>query len=524
MCSMGSNCSVQEVPFLQYFRNSSCNQKTLCNENNIEYHTEDSKHESVGNRSNLPFLETSTVINQDLKGIQNNINLFDDKYNNDDICSQIIRDKYEELVRNEPGSSNQFHDSTGNPVLIKNFDLVHFKSEDLGPVGEGIETYGVSSTDCNVNSSCDCSNNDCNVNVECIISHDSPDVQQDGLKFESFGSFNSVTLEGQLKQSNLESTSSQESLNQSNIENIPPKELNDSCVKNIAPFRKTNARVRGLDGANVLQELPIEILDDSMISTCGLKIDHIYKVGYDYARESSDEMSFISLNNEEDSSISTSNSQCSSMIQSLPETNNKEKGEPPLSVQSNQNCIKSKIPISSHVTILKPASFHHAPFTVNEKWLSDLKRKKIPKPKKPDYMVSPAKLGSILKNRNQPMSIDKPALADVETIIQSKIKSSTTKPIPGSSMTLVTPRKQFKYIKSPISEYIRTGKRISTAKTLPVLRSSDKTHVPITGKQILVQKLPSKIHSSAEKLIMKPCSSSSVLKPAENNVCIPKKS
>ncbi|CAH1398797.1 unnamed protein product [Nezara viridula] len=588
ICSMNSSSSVQEVPSLQDMRNSSDKQKALFEENGSEHNTEDSEHESVGNESTLPLLEASMVIKQDHEEIEDVSNSSGGHSNNDDISHQGILDKNEGQEECEPESSDQVDDSKEDPQLIKNVDLVHAKDteekinsmvDDLNKIPQEItelhqtddicisrinaskeycdpsgETSDPSSTNSNVSSSDDHSNNDHNIEVVCEINHNSPEPEQIGsvdvdsmqrksTKFENIKLVNSTISEDQSEPSDSKIKST---LNQSNIENIPPEEIDDDSAghkevsddlgvsKKIGSFRKTNVSDPRLNGHNVLQELSIENQEDSINSSHVLKIDLIDKVGdggANGASESSEEKSFVSFNSEEDNCISSSNSQHSSLNQDCPETlivKNKE-NEEPSSIQSNQDCVKSKIPVSNHIksTFIKPAKLHPTPGAINEKWLNDLKRKKIPKPKKPDYMLSPAKLESVLKSRNQPMSPNKsdvkrsaqpmsPYKSDVKRFAQPKSAISAPKPTPGSSRTLLTPRKkQFECIKSPISEYIRTGIGIPTAKSLPVLQSPNRIPVPITAKQTPVQKLPPKFYSSAEKLVVKP-GSSSVLKKTEN--------
>lgn len=615
-----SSNSVQEVPHLQDMRNSNENEKgkELFEGNDNEPHTEDSEHESVGNESTLPLLESSMVISQGHEDTQNVSDSLSDN-SSCNISHQVIREEHlqcnpestishpgilEGHIERDPESTishsviferhvqcvsesiNQVDDSIENPKLINNIEFVPSKDneeninstvddldetpqeiieshqpddicmsridtskEPCDPIGEVMNPCDSSATSFNMSCSDNRFNHCGNIDVECQMGHNSAEPQQAGsvhnddiAPSESVISMSenveSINLTSSEKQLESNGSKVNTAFDQSNIENIPPEELSNNNagrkemltdLVNVVQIRKTGDTESGL-GHNVLQELNIENNDDSMNSSHILKMDLIDKVsddGTNVASESSEETTFVSLNSEEDNCISSSNSHYSSVNENQPEPQVKNKeNEEPSSVQGNQDCVKSKIPISNHIksTCIKPARLHHTPGTINEKWLNDLKRKKIPKPKKPDYMVSPAKLESIMKSRNQPMSPDKPdmkrsAQPKTASSAQHKVASSAPKPVPGNSRTLLTPRKkQFEYVKSPISAYIRTGTAIPTAKSLPALQSPNKIPVPITVKQTPVQKLPPKFYSSAEKLVIKSGPSASVPKPAENRL------
>ncbi|XP_066901686.1 uncharacterized protein [Halyomorpha halys] len=542
MCSMSSNNSVQEVPSLQDLRNSSDTHKVSFEGNDKEDHTEDSEHEPVGNESTLPLLEASIEINQDHEEIQN-FNNSSSHNSNNDISNQVH-------VKYEPESSAQLDDSLENPELNKNIGLVHSEetinsvvenrnetpltttkvhlSDDVcmssidtskeccDPTGEEIEASHLPLKNNNISSS-----NDCGIEELCKMSHDSlkpsqvgsidvmDSVQSESVisQSENVQSLDLASSADQLKTSGPEPSANLESLNQSVGQQVGSVDVLGSVQPESVISQSENVQSMNLASTEVLLEP-----SGPEPSTNLEPLNH--------SPESSDEKSFVSVHAEEDDCISSSNSQYSSTNQDCAETlivKNKENEEPPSCVQSSQDCARSKIPVFGSIksTFLKPSKLQPTSGTSNEKWLNDLKRKKIPKPKKPDYMVSPAKLGGILKSRNQPIPVDKPAL-DMKRPPLPKVASSTPKPIPGSSRTLVTPRKkQFEYVKSPISQYIRTGTGIPTAKSLPALQSPN-IPVPITVKQTPVQKLPPKFYSSAEKLVIKPGSASSVLRPAEN--------
>ena len=281
-----------------------------------------------------------------------------------------------------------------------------------------------------------------------------------------------------------------------NIENIPPIQQWEDCsncnvndtelklglydvcqqTEDIYLSKAIKPTRVNLNQENVLQE--IENKEESVIP----EVSSNDQIIINDSNDSSNEQLVVILNNDKSKFSSSSNNQHipfnKDYLVSLGHSQSLKNKENEDTHSGFQNYVKTKVPItklkglSSKPPILKPATLQQCTSMNNTKWVNDLKQKKIPQPKKPYYMVIQANFNLLRNYGKTEAQINKTPLVKTENFVKPKINHLVSKS-KFQTPKFSPAKKQFEYVKSPISEYIRTdgatpGKSLSVMQTTNV--------------------------------------------------------